>query len=36
MKKNLQSLKGKKKLAESLEEENAKIYYYLKKQTKKL
>ena len=35
MKKNLQSMKGKKKLAESLEEKNAKIYYYLKKQTKK-
>ena len=36
MKKNLQSMKGKKKLGESLEEENTKIYYYLKKQTKKL
>ena len=28
-------MKGKKKMAESLEEKNAKIYYYLKKETKK-
>ena len=36
MKKNLQNMKSTKKSAESLEEENAKNYYYLKKQTKKL